>query len=65
MVENQYQKWFFDNSGNGFKKRDIENPYKCILNQHYIAFSSEAQNFGHIRNWVNFDGILNNLDSLL
>ena len=53
--KNQYQEWFFDNSGNGFGKSDTGNSYICTLDQHSIAFSSQViwlkstQNFGHVK----------------
>ena len=43
MMKNQYQEWFFDNSGNGFDTSDPENPYTIfILDQHSIAFPSKV-----------------------
>ena len=55
MEKNQYREWFFDKSGNRCEKSDPENPYICILDQHFIAYSSKViglkstQNFGHVR----------------
>ena len=57
MEKNQYQEWFFDNSGNGCQKSDPDNPYTCILDQYFIALSSKViglksmQNFGQVRYW--------------
>ena len=54
-MKNQYQEWFFNNFGKGFKKSDPGNAYICMLDQHSIAFSAEViglkstQNFGHVR----------------
>ena len=54
MVKNQYQEWFFGNSGNRLEKSNPENLYICILDQDSIAFSSKViglkskQNFGHV-----------------
>ena len=42
MEKNQYQEWFFDNSGNGCENSEPENRFICIWDRQFIPFSSKV-----------------------